>query len=88
VSAFEVYDDRNFRSPWHIKHRIFNVGNRDCVIQSQTLKLENRTVIRPGDTLDREQVSEHAPKLIDVAISMGAAGTAREATSISVYVGD
>jgi hypothetical protein len=88
VSVFEVYDNRNFRSPWYIKHRIFNVGNRDCVIQSQTLKLESPTVIRPGDTLDREQVSEYPPKLLNVAISLGAGGAARETTSISIYVGD
>jgi hypothetical protein len=87
VSAFEVYD-KNFNSPWHIKHRIFNVGSRDCVIQSQTLKLENPTIIRPGDTLDREQVSEYPPKLLNVAISMSAGGAARETTSISIYVGD
>jgi hypothetical protein len=87
VSAFEVYD-KNFKSPWHIKHRIFNVGSRDCVIQSQTLKLENPTIIRPGDTLDREQVSEYPPKLLNVAISIGAGGATRETTSISIYVGD
>jgi hypothetical protein len=88
VSAFEGYDKSFNNSPWHIRHRIFNVGNRDCIIQSQTLKLENPTVIRPGDTLDREQVSEHAPKLTGVAISMGTAGAARETTSISIYVAD
>jgi hypothetical protein len=65
-----------------IKHRIFNVGTQGCVIQSQTLNLENPTVIKPGETLDREQVFEHAPKLHDAVISIGAAGAPRETTSI------
>jgi hypothetical protein len=87
VSLFELYGN-SYHSPWHIKHRIFNIGSHDCLIQSQTLKLENPTLIKPGEALDREQVSEYRPKLLDVVILMGAVGTARETTSISVYVGD
>lgn len=85
-SLFEVYS-QNFSSPWHIKHRILNIGSKDCVIQSQTLNLENPTVIKAGETLDREQAFEHAPKLLDAVISIGASGSPRETTSVSIYAG-
>jgi hypothetical protein len=84
VSIFEVYGT-HVDSPWHIKHRIFNIGTQDCVIQSQALNLGNPTTVKPGDALDREYLSERAPKLVDAPISIGAAGTSRATTSIPIY---
>jgi hypothetical protein len=80
VSSYEAYG-QNFHSFWHIKHRLFNIGSKDCVIQSQTLNLETPTVIKAGETLDREQIFEHAPKLFDAVIAIGAAGSPRQTTT-------
>jgi len=86
VSIFEVYG-QHFDSPWHIKHRIVNIGTQDCVIQSQALNLGNPAIVKSGDTLDREHLSESAPKLLDAVISIGATEASRETTSIPIYSG-
>jgi hypothetical protein len=84
VSLFEVYG-RHYDSPWQIKHRIVNIGTQDCVIQSQALNLVNPAIVKSGDTLEREHLSEGAPKLTNAMVSIGAAGTSRETTSIPIY---
>lgn len=84
VSLFELYG-QHYDSPWHIKHRIVNIGTQDCVIQSQALNLTNPATVKSGDTLDREHLSEYGPKLTDAVVSIGAAGTSAETTSIPIY---
>lgn len=85
ASVFDVYGQHP-DSPWHIKHRIINVGPRDCVVQSQALNLDNPTVVKSGETLEREQILEHAPRQSDVAVSVGTAQSPRETSNITVYV--
>jgi hypothetical protein len=85
LSLFEIYGQRT-DSPWHIKHRIINVGSNDCIVQSQALDLENPTIIKSGEALDREQMLEHAPKQRSAQMSLGLAQSSRETSTISVYV--
>jgi hypothetical protein len=86
VSVYDIYG-QHYSSPWHIKHRIFNIGIQDCSIQSKALNLDNPTIVKAGETLDREHLSKYAPDLSDAAVSIGATGTSREATSVPIYVG-
>ena len=85
VSIFEVYGQRP-DSPWHIKHRIINVGPNDCIVQSQAIDVGNPTVVKSGEVLDREQILEHAPKQRDAPMSLGTAQSPRETANITVYV--
>jgi hypothetical protein len=85
VSIFEVYG-RWLDSPWHVKHRIINVGPKDCIVQSQAMNLENPTVIKPGEVLDRELILQNAPKQQDAPMSLGTAQSPRETANITVYV--
>jgi hypothetical protein len=86
VSSFDVYG-QHLDSPWHIKHRIINIGTQDCAVQSQALNLESPTVVKSGETLDREHLSGHAPKFSDAVVSIGAVGNSRETTNVPIYVG-
>jgi hypothetical protein len=85
VSIFEVYGQWS-DSPWHIKHRILNVGSKDCIVQSQAINLELPTVVKSGEALDREQVLARPPKQRDVPMSVGTAQSPRETSNITVYV--
>jgi len=84
LSLFEVYG-RWSDSPWHIKHRIINVGAKDCIVQSQAMSLENPTVIKSGETLDREQMLADTPTRRDVPMSVGTAQSAHETANITIY---
>jgi hypothetical protein len=86
VSLFELYG-QNPDSPWHIKHRIINVGPQDCMVQSQAFNLENPAIVKTGDTLEREHLSEHAPKLGDAVLSVGVVGNSRETATTPIYFG-
>jgi hypothetical protein len=85
VSIFEVYGQHS-NSPWHIKHQIINAGTQDCAIQSQALNIDNPIIIKSGETLDRERMSEFYPKLSEIVVSVGATGNSRETTGVPIYV--
>jgi hypothetical protein len=85
VSIFEIYGQHS-DSPWHIRHRIINAGTQDCAIQSHALNTDNPTIIKSGEMLDRERMSEYYPKLSEVVVSVGTAVNSRETTSVPIYV--
>jgi hypothetical protein len=85
VSLFDVYGQR-FNSPWRIKHRIFDVGTQDCLIQSEKMNLTRPVTIKPGDVFERESISESVPKLVDIEISVGVTSTSLTKTTVPLYV--
>lgn len=85
VSLFDVYG-RDFYSPWRIKHRVFDVGTEDCVIQSEKMNLASPVTVKPGEALERESISESAPKLVDIEISVGATRNSLTKTTVPLYV--
>ena len=73
-------------SPWRIKHRIFDVGTQNCLIQSEQMNLRTPVTIKSGDVFERESISESVPKLLDVEISVGATSTSLTKTTVKLYV--
>lgn len=86
VSLTDPYG-QNLTSPFRIKYRIFNIGAQNCVIQSERINLASPLTIKPGEIVEREQLSESAPKLNDVEISVGANSTSLTTTTVRLYVG-
>ncbi|HVS88236.1 MAG TPA: hypothetical protein VHF01_08430 [Candidatus Acidoferrum sp.] len=86
VSLFDIYGQHLSSSPWIIKHRIFNVGSQNCVIQSEKIGLVSPVTIKPGDILEKERFSDGAPKLFEVQVSLGAASMPPTSTTIPLYV--
>ena len=87
VSFFDVFGQR-FNSPWRIKHRIFDVGTQDCLIQSEKMNLPRPVTIKSGEVFEREGISESVPKLVDIEILVGAASTALTKTTVPLYVAE
>ena len=53
VSLYQVYSQRA-TSPWQIKHRLFNAGTQDCLIQSKMMHLSTPVAIKAGEVFGRE----------------------------------
>jgi hypothetical protein len=70
-----------------MKHRIFDVGTQDCLIQSEKMNLAGPVTIKAGDVFERESISESAPRLVDVEISVGTTSTSLTKTTVPLYVG-
>jgi hypothetical protein len=85
VSLYDVYGQK-VSSPWRIKHRIFDVGPQDCLIQSEKMNLTTPVTIKPGDVFERESISESMPQLVDVEISVGATGASLAKTTVPLYI--
>ena len=84
VSLYESYSQRA-NSPWQIKHRLFNVGTQDCLIQSKMMNLPAPVAIKAGDVFERESISESVPQLVDIEISVGATSTSLTRTTVRLY---
>lgn len=85
VSFYDVYG-QNLHSPWRIKHRIFNLGTHDCVIQSEKLNFASPVTVKPGEIVERESVSDTAPELTHAEILVGATGASLTTTSVPLYL--
>jgi hypothetical protein len=85
VSLFDLYGQR-LSSPWRVKHRILDVGAQDCVIQSEKMKLVSPVTVKSGVVIEREDISEKTPKLVDVEISVGTTSTSLAKTTVPIYV--
>jgi hypothetical protein len=57
--------------PWRINHRILNSGLQTCIVQSEQLDAEGTFTLGPGKIDERERLSIHLPKLVDIAVSVG-----------------
>jgi hypothetical protein len=84
VSLYDRYS-QNFRSPYQIKHRVFNVGNQGCVVQSTQLNPKGPFALAPGDVFDREWIIEGPPKLVDGEVSVGTTNTTLKKAHIPIY---
>jgi hypothetical protein len=85
VSFYDPYGTRT-NSPVRIKHRIFDVGAKDCLIQSEAMNLTTPVTIKPGDVFERERISESLPQLVDIEISVGATSTSLTKTTVPLFV--
>jgi hypothetical protein len=85
VSFFDVYG-RGLYSPYQMKHRLFNEGHQNCVIRSDELNLTILTNIKPGQIIEKEQVSESYPILRDSEISVGSSNTSLVRTTVPLYL--
>jgi hypothetical protein len=86
ISLFEIYGQSS-DSPWHVKHRVINVGGQTCVIQSPKMDFLLTTPIKPGEVMDRERVLARSPKRRDdVSFSLGVEHSAQETINVSAFV--
>jgi hypothetical protein len=85
ISLFDVYGQHLY-SPWRIKHRVFDVGTHDCVIQSERMKLASPVTVKSGDMIEKESISERPPKLVEIEISVGSTATSLTTTTVPLYV--
>jgi hypothetical protein len=85
VSLYDPYGQKIY-SPWRAKHRIFNVGNQDCLIQSEKMNFTTPVAIKPGEVFERESILESVPQLVDVEISVGATSTSLTKTTVPLYI--
>jgi hypothetical protein len=85
VSFYDAYGQR-LDSPFLIKHRIFDLGAQDCLIQSEKMNLATPVTIKPGVVFERESLSESKPQLVDTEISVGATSTSLTKTTVRLYV--
>jgi hypothetical protein len=85
VSLYDPYGQK-LNSPVRIKHRIFDVGSRDCLIQSDRLNVPTPVTIKPGEIFERESISESVPQLVDIEMSLGATSTFLTKTTVPLYV--
>jgi len=84
-SFYDTYT-QSFNSPWRIKQRIFNSGSQDCVIKSEKINVANPATIKAGEVLEKERLTQSAPTLLDVEISVGATSGSLSTTNIPLYV--
>jgi hypothetical protein len=85
VSFYDAYGQR-LNSPFLIKHRIFDLGTQDCLVQSEKMNLATPVTIKPGVVFERESLSDSKPQLVDTEISVGATSTSLTKTTVLLYV--
>jgi len=71
--------------PRTIYHRTLNSGIQTCIVQSEQLDAEGPFTLGPGKVDERERLSVHLPKLVDIAVSVSTPNTAPEKRLIQVY---
>jgi hypothetical protein len=90
TSSSKPYDNGIYafwwQAPAQIKYRLVNIGTGDCAIQSSTMLFVNPTMIKPGETIERESYSRGTPRLADVDISLGVDGPLPSKTTVPAYV--
>jgi hypothetical protein len=87
-SNYEPYDKDAFlwwKVPSRIKYQILNNGDQDCAIQSTKMMVINPFVIRTGEVLEREAVSQRRPEIVDVNVLVGVSNTSIVATTVPAY---
>jgi hypothetical protein len=73
------------RGPWTIYHRTLNSGFQTCIVQLEQLDAEGPFTLGPGKVDERERLSAHLPKLVDIAVSVSTPNTTPEKSLIQVY---
>jgi hypothetical protein len=87
-SDYEPYDRDAllwWKVPSRIKYRFLNSGGQDCVIQSKKLMVINPSILRTGEVLGKEAVSQNRPEVRDVDISVGVVNTPTRDTTVQAY---
>lgn len=85
VSFYDEYGTR-LNSPWRIKHRVFNMGNQPCVLQSAQLNPKGPFTVSGSEIFEREWITRKPPRLVDEEVSVGAINTPLKNVPIRIYV--
>ncbi|HEY1159423.1 MAG TPA: hypothetical protein VGE83_02270 [Terracidiphilus sp.] len=85
VSFYDRYG-QSTSSPYRIKHRVFNVGDQPCVLQSAQLNPKGPFTVSGGEIFEREWITGKPPKLVDEEVSVGAINTQLKNVPIRIYV--
>jgi hypothetical protein len=85
VSFYDRYGD-DFRSPWRIKYRVFNVGDHECILRSTLLNPKGLFTIQAGEVFDREWIIDRSPRVLDTEVSVGLTNSTLKSAPIRIYV--
>jgi len=85
VFFYDVYGT-SMDSPFRIEHRVFNVGNQSCTIQSTLLNPKGQFTVPAGEIFERELLTRKPPKLVDEEVSVGAINAPLKSVLIRIYV--